>query len=155
MTEQTSITRSVVVEAPLDKAFSIFTERIGDIKPPEHNLLGAPIVTTTLEPHVGGNIVDRDDHGNECRWATILAFDPPGRLVFSWNISPQWEILTDPAVASEVEVRFTAESPSRTRVELEHRHLDRHGPGWQAMGDDAAGSGGWPLYLSRFAALTA
>lgn len=153
MTEQTSLTRSVVVEAPLDRAFSVFTERIGEIKPPEHNLLGAPVVTTTLEPHVGGHIVDRDDEGNECRWATILAFEPPRRLVFSWNISPQWQILTDPSAVSEVEVRFTAESPSRTLVELEHRHLDRHGEGWQSLGDDVDGANGWPLYLARFAAL--
>lgn len=155
MTDRTSLTRSVVVEAPREKAFSVFTERIGEIKPPEHNLLGAPVVTTTLEPHVGGYIVDRDDEGHECRWATILAFDPPARLVFSWNISPQWELLTDPAGVSEVEVRFIAETPSRTRVELEHRHLDRHGEGWQSLGHDVDGANGWPLYLARFSALLA
>ena len=116
-------------------------------------LLGAPIAETVFEPRVGGGIVDRATDGSECRWARILAFDPPDRVVFSWDISPQWTIETDPAQASEVEVRFFAESPTRTRVELEHRHIDRHGPGWEAITDGVDGPEGWPLYLDRYAAL--
>ena len=85
---------------------------------------------TVFEPQVGGHIVDRGEDGSECRWARVLAFDPPDRLVFSWDIGPTWQLETDPENASEVEVRFVAEGPDRTRVELEHRHLDRHGPGW-------------------------
>jgi hypothetical protein len=73
--------------------------------------------------------------------------------MFSWDISPQWTIETDQAQTSEVEVRFYAESPARTRVELEHRHLDRHGPGWEAVTDGVDGPEGWPLYLSRYAVL--
>src|SRR5258708_6804145 len=80
-----------------------------------------------------GGITDRAADGSECRWARILAFDRPGRVIFSWDISPRWAIETDPAQTSEVEVRFYAESPGRTRVELEHRHIDRHGPGWEAV----------------------
>lgn len=153
MSDHTGFTQSVVVNAPVEQAFSVFTERMGDFKPPEHNLLGAASVTTTLEPRVGGHIIDRDDDGNESRWATILAFDPPDRLVFSWNISPQWQLVTDPTAVSEVEVRFVAEAPSRTRVELEHRLLDRHGPGWEEERDSVEGEGGWPLYLERYAGL--
>lgn len=97
--------------------------------------------------------MDRATDGSECRWARILAFDPPDRVVFSWDISPQWSIVTDPEQASEVEVRFYAETPDRTRVELEHRHIDRHGPGWEAVTDGVDGSQGWPLYLDRYAAL--
>jgi len=82
---------------------------------------------------VGGGIVDRAGNGSECQWARILAFDPPDRVVFSWDISPQRTIETDQAQTSEVEVRFYAESPTRTRVELEHRHIDRRGPGWEAI----------------------
>jgi hypothetical protein len=74
-------------------------------------------------------------------------------VVFSWDISPQWQIESDPDHASEVEVRFIAETPERTRLELEHRHLDRHGPGWEAIGDAVAGDQGWPLYLARYDAL--
>ncbi len=143
----------IVVEAPIERAFSVFTERFGDFKPPEHNLLGSPIAETVFEPEVGGHIVDRGADGSECRWARILAYEPPDRVVFSWDISPQWQIETEPDNTSEVEVRFVAESPQRTRVELEHRNIDRHGPGWPDVSDGVAGEAGWPLYLTRYAAL--
>lgn len=149
----TALRRAVVVEAPLEKAFASFTERFGDFKPKEHNLLGSPIAETVFEPRVGGHIYDRGEDGSECRWARVLAYEPPDRVVFSWDIGVQWQLEADPENASEVEVRFIAESPTRTRVELEHRHLDRHGPGWQALGEGIGSEGGWPLYLERFAAL--
>jgi uncharacterized protein YndB with AHSA1/START domain len=82
-----------------------------------------------------------------------LAYEPPDRVVFSWDISPQWQVETDPDHTSEVEVRFIAETPDRTRVELEHRHLDRHGPGWESVRHGVAHDEGWPLYLDRYAAL--
>ena len=148
-----TVRRHVVVAAPIERAFTVFTDRFGDFKPPEHNMLAAPLTETVFEPRVGGSIVDRAADGTECRWARILAFDPPDRVVFSWDISPQWTIETDHARTSEVEVRFYAETPTRTRVELEHRHLDRHGPGWEALTDGVAGPQGWPLYLDRYSAL--
>ena len=147
------VRRHIIVNAPLERAFTVFTERFGDFKPPEHNLLAAPIAETVFEPRVGGSIYDRAVDGTECRWARILAFDPPQRVVFSWDISPQWRIETDHDLTSEVEVRFVAEGANRTRVELEHRHLDRHGAGWQGVADGVDGSEGWPLYLERYAAL--
>ena len=152
-TEAAVVRRGVVVNAPLAKAFEAFTERFGDFKPREHNLLPSPIVETVFEPRVGGHIYDRAEDSSECRWARILAYDPPDRVVFSWDISPRWQIITDPALASEVEVRFIAESPERTRVELEHRNLDRHGPEWQAVRDGVDDDAGWPLYLTRYADL--
>jgi uncharacterized protein YndB with AHSA1/START domain len=152
-TEAVTVRRQVVVEAPIERAFTVFTNRFGDFKPPEHNMLAAPIAETVFEPQVGGNILDRATDGSECRWARILAFDPPDRVVFSWDISPQWTIETNPAQTSEVEVLFYAESPTRTRVELEHRHIDRHGAGWEAVADGVDGSRGWPLYLDRYAEL--
>ena len=157
MTEATDtvVRRQIVVDAPIERAFEVFTDRFGDFKPREHNLLGVPIVETVFEPKVGGHIYDRGTDGSECRWARILAFDPPDRVVFSWDISPQWTIETDPDNTSEVEVRFVAETPERTRVELEHRHIDRHGPGWPAVSDGVSHDQGWPLYLDRYAALFA
>jgi uncharacterized protein YndB with AHSA1/START domain len=152
-TDTGTIRRQIVVDAPIDRAFAVFTERFGDFKPAEHNLLAAPIAETVFEPWIGGNIVDRAADGTECRWARILAYDPPKRVVFSWDISPQWRVETDPELTSEVEVRFVAETPDRTRLELEHRHLDRHGPGWESVRDGVADDAGWPLYLARYASL--
>lgn len=157
MTQATSavVLRQIVVEAPIERAFTVFTDRFGAIKPREHNLLAVPLAETVFEPRVGGHIYDRGIDGSECRWARILAFEPPQRLVFSWDIGPRWQLESDPGNASEVEVRFIAESPHRTRVELEHRNLDRHGPGWEAVRDGVADDAGWPLYLTRYAALIA
>ncbi len=149
------VRREIVVEAPIERAFAVFTERFGDFKPAEHNLLGVAIAETVFEPRVGGHIYDRGVDGSECRWARVLAYEPPGRVVFSWDIGPQWQIETEPANTSEVEVRFVAETPQRTRVELEHRKIDRHGPGWQAVSDGVADDAGWALYLARYAALFA
>jgi uncharacterized protein YndB with AHSA1/START domain len=91
--------------------------------------------------------------GSEFQWARVLAFEPPDRVVISWDLNPQFQIESDPAKTSEVEVRFIAEGPGRTRLELEHRHLDRHGEGWPGIRDAVDGEGGWPLYLQRYAAL--
>ena len=152
-TDATVVRRQVVVNAPQAEAFTAFTERFGDFKPPEHNLLATPVAETVFEPRAGGHIYDRAADGSECRWARILAYEPPGRVVFSWDISPQWQIETDPGRTSEVEVRFLPEGPGRTRVELEHRHLGRHGPGWQQLARGVGGNEGWPLYLARYTAL--
>jgi uncharacterized protein YndB with AHSA1/START domain len=148
-----AVRRQIVVNAPLEEAFSVFTQRFGDFKPREHNLLQAPIAETVFEPRVGGHIYDRAVDGTECRWARILAFEPPNRVVFSWDISPRWQIERNPDLTSEVEVRFFAEGAKRTRVELEHRHLDRHGVGWESVRDGIANDAGWLLYLQRYAAL--
>src|SRR5690242_10025853 len=146
------VRRQIVVQAPIERAFAVFTERFGDFKPPEHTLLGVAIAETVFEPKVGGHIYDRGVDGSECRWARVLAYEPPDRVVFSWDISPQWQLETDPDNTSEVEVTFVAETPQRTRVELEHRNLERHGPGWQAVRDGVGHDEGWPLYLARYAA---
>lgn len=153
--QASSVRRQVVVDAPIERAFAVFTERFGDFKPPEHNLLSAEVAETVFEPRVGGHLYDRGVDGSECRWARVLVYEPPHRVVFSWDINLRWQVETDPELTSEVDVRFVAETPERTRVELEHRNLDRHGPGWPAMGDAVGGDEGWPLYLERYAALLA
>jgi uncharacterized protein YndB with AHSA1/START domain len=149
----TSVRTSIVVEAPIERAFSVFTEDFGSFKPPEHNLLAVEIAETVFEPREGGHLYDRGMDGSECRWARVLAYEPPNRVVISWDISPHWQLETNLEKTSEVEVRFVAEAPDRTRVELEHRNLERHGEGWQGLRDGVAGEDGWPLYLQRFAAL--
>jgi uncharacterized protein YndB with AHSA1/START domain len=139
------------VEAPLERAFSVFTEGIGSWFPSAYNLLDVDIAERVFEPRVGGRIYDRGTDGTECHWARVLAYEPPDRVVFSWDIGAQWQIETDPARTSEVEVWFLAEAPERTRVELEHRHLDRHGDGWEQTRDAVGGDGGWPGCLRAFA----
>jgi uncharacterized protein YndB with AHSA1/START domain len=152
-TAEKSVRTQIVVEAPIERAFRVFTEEFGSFKPPEHNLLGVDIAETVFEPRVGGHLYDRGVDGSECRWARVLAYEPPKRVVFSWDISPQWQLETDLEKASEFEVRFISETPDRTRVELEHRNLERHGEGWEAVREGVGGEGGWPLYLQRFAGL--
>ncbi|XVV09341.1 SRPBCC family protein [Actinoplanes sp. CA-131856] len=154
-TSAPTVVRRIVVKAPVERAFEVFTKRFGDFKPREHNIMSSPIVETVFEPRVGGNIVDRAEDGTECRWARILVYEPPNRVVFSWDIGPQWTVELDPDNASEVEVRFIAEGPDQTRVELEHRHIDRHGPGWESVHGGVDADQGWTLYLNRYAALIA
>jgi uncharacterized protein YndB with AHSA1/START domain len=146
---------AIVVEAPIERAFRVFTDDFDRIKPREHNLMGVDIAETVFEPHIGGRVYDRGIDGSELTWARVLAFEPPNRLVFSWDISPQWQLETDLEKTSEVEVRFIAESAERTRVELEHRNIDRHGDGWDGMREAIGAEGGWPLYLQRYSELTA
>jgi len=154
MTEQATeatVHRSVDVDAPLEDAFRIFTEDIGSWWPPEHHVLQAELAEMVFEPRVGGHVYDRGVDGTECRWARVLAYDPPHRVVFSWDIALDWHIEKDTEKTSEIEVRFTAVGKGRTRVELDHRKLDRHGPGWETMRDAVESEGGWPLGLTRFA----
>lgn len=128
----------------------MFTERFDQIKPREHNMLAVEIAESVFEPRGGGRIYDRGVDGSECQWGRVLSYEPPERIVFSWDISPHWQIESDLGRASEVEVRFTAEAPQRTRVKLEHRHLDRHGEGWEGLREGVGGEEGWPLYLGRY-----
>lgn len=151
--DQISLNIEIAVDVPVGHAFRVFTERFDDIKPKDHNLLAVPIERTVLEPRVGGTIYDVGIDGSVCTWARVLAFEPPHRLLISWDISPQWTIEPDPTHTSEVEIRFVPETPERTRVMLEHRHLDRHGDGWQGFTTLDTGNG-WPLYLERFRAAT-
>jgi uncharacterized protein YndB with AHSA1/START domain len=149
--QDTAVRAQIVAEVPIEHAFAVFTERTVTWKPPEHNLLDVDIAETVFEPHEGGYVYDRGVDGSECRWARLLVFEPPSRVVLSWLISPQWQIETDASKASEVEVRFIAETSERTRVEIEHRNLERHGPGWEGMRDAVGAPDGWPLYLRRLA----
>ncbi len=154
-TTATSVKSSIVVDASIERAFSVYTEGIGTWWPREHHILQAELADTVFEPRQGGHIYDRGVDGSECRWARILAYEPPTRVVFSWDISLQWQIEPDPQRTSEVEVRFVAEGPKRTRVELEHRNLDRHGDGWEQMRSAVASPDGWGLGLGNFAAAAA
>jgi uncharacterized protein YndB with AHSA1/START domain len=144
-TSDTAVRTSITVKAPIERAFSIFTDGIGTWWSPDHHILRGELAEMVFEPRVGGHVYDRGVDGSECHWARVLVYNPPDRVVFSWDISLEWQIETDHEKTSEVEVRFTALGPDRTLVELEHRHIDRHGDGWEQMRDAVGSPNGWSL----------
>jgi uncharacterized protein YndB with AHSA1/START domain len=154
-TASTSVEVSVEVEAPIERAFEVFTAEIGTWWSPDHHILAAELKEMVFEPRVGGNVYDVGVDGSECRWARVLAYEPPRRLVFSWDVSLAWQIESDPTRTSEVEVRFTEMAPDCTRVVLEHKHLDRHGEGWEQMRDAVGSPDGWRKGLATYVARAA
>lgn len=151
-TTPTAVQAQTVVETSIERAFHVFTEEIASWWNPDHHIIDAPLKTMVFEPYVGGNVYDVGTDGSECRWSRVLAYDPPNRVVLSWDITLQWTLETDVERTSEIEVRFTALGPEQTRVELEHRHLDRHGEGWASMRNAvSATDGGWSGGLQLFA----
>ena len=158
MTETTPTTAptvvcSIDVQAPPSHVFETFTQRMQTWWEPTHHLI-PDVVEMRVEPTAGGTITDIGANGETCTWGRVLAYEPPDRFVFSWDISPQWELERDPARCSEVEVTFTPLGSSSTRVELTHRHLDRHGEGWESVAGAIEGPNGWPLGLGRLAAVS-
>jgi uncharacterized protein YndB with AHSA1/START domain len=147
----TAVRTEVVVDAPIERAFSVFTEGIGSWWRPDHHILEGELAEMVFEPRVGGHVFDRGADGSECRWARVLAYEPPKRVVISWDINTQWQLETDHERTSEVEVRFVPEGADRTRVTLEHRNLDRHGEGWEGMRDAVGSPEGWSEGLRGFA----
>jgi uncharacterized protein YndB with AHSA1/START domain len=147
---ETSVTTSIVVEAPTERAFAVFTDGIDGWWDRDHHILDAELAEIVFEPREGGHLYERSVDGSECRWARVLAYEPPSRFVISWDINTDWKLETDLERTSEVEVRFIAEGSDRTRVELVHRNLDRHGDGWERMRDSVGADGGWQAHLWAF-----
>ncbi|HME05228.1 MAG TPA: SRPBCC family protein [Solirubrobacteraceae bacterium] len=149
-TADTTVQASIVVDAPIERAFSVFTEEMGSWWNADHHILEGELAEMVFEPRVGGHVYDRGVDGSECRWARVLAYEPPRRFVISWDINLHWKLEVDPHKTSEVEVRFITEDTDRTRVELEHRNLDRHGEGWEQMRDAIGSPGGWSAGLLAY-----
>jgi uncharacterized protein YndB with AHSA1/START domain len=151
----TTTTASILVLAPPERAFRVFTDGIDSWWPREHTIGEAPLKEMVLEPRVGGRAYGIGVDGSESDWGRVLVFEPPRRLVVSWDISLEWKYQANVALCSEFEVRFIPEAADRTRVELEHRHLDRHGEGWEAMREAVGSPNGWQGGLELFAAAAA
>lgn len=147
----TAVQTSIVVEAPIERAFSVFTDGIDSWWPREHTIGDEALAEMVLETRVGGRAYGRGVDGGESDWGRVLEYDPPTRLVISWDITLGWQHETDPEKASEFEVTFVPEGPHRTRVELEHRNLERHGEGWQKMRDAVGSPDGWGAGLEAYA----
>ena len=143
-----TVSLSIDVAAPVAHVFDTFTQRMQAWWEPTHHLL-PDTVAMRVEPHAGGTITDVDQDGNTCTWARVVAYEPPSRFVFTWDISLQWQVETDPERCSEVEVTFTPTSETTTRVGLVHRGLHRHGDGWENMARAVGGPNGWQLGLHR------
>src|SRR5262249_26448376 len=135
----------------IGRAFEVFTDQIGTWWSPDHHIIQSELKEMVFEPWVGGNVYDVGVDGSECRWARVLVLEPPRRLMFSWDIDLSWQIETDAARSSEIEVVFEEDGPERTRVTLVHRHLDRHGDGWEQMRDAVGAPDGWRHGLTVFA----
>jgi uncharacterized protein YndB with AHSA1/START domain len=143
----TSIRKEVTVPAPPELAFEVFTQRFADWWP-DHHLSDGDVDTYILESRPGGRWYERTTDGRECDWGRVLEWEPPHRLLMSWNISARWQ--ADPMLASEVEVTFRPVTDG-TVVVLEHRHLDRAGDGWRDLRDEVGGDGGWGVILQGYA----
>lgn len=146
-----TVTETITVEAPLERAFRVYTEEMASWWPKDHHLLQGELKTMVFEPRAGGSIYDLGVDGSRCVWSRVLVWEPPTRVVFTWDISTDWAVETDQSRTSEVEVRFIAEGAARTRVELEHRHIDRHGDRWESMRDAVGSPNGWRVGLEAFA----
>jgi len=145
-----TIRHTVTVPRPPGEAFVFFTERLSDWWPAAYTWAQDVLEEIAMEPKVDGRCFERGPHGFTCDWGRVLVWEPPLRLEFSWQISPGREPVPNPAKASEVEVRFTAEDAATTRVTLEHRHLDRHGEGGEEYRSMLASEQGWPYILACY-----
>ena len=144
-----SLRHTVIVEAPREHAFEIFTRGIDTWWFRDHSIGTEPLKEVVMEPREGGRVFERGVHGAECDWGRVLVWEPPSRLVVASQIGGDWQFDPDPTHASEYEVRFIEEAPARTRVEFEHRHFERHGEAGSDIRDSV--DRGWPKLLAAYA----
>jgi uncharacterized protein YndB with AHSA1/START domain len=148
---QNSVRRSITVAASQHRAFEVFTAQFGTWWPREYQIGPSPMVDFVLEQKVGGRWYELDQDGTQCDTGRVLVFEPPERVVLAWQLNERFQYDPDPSHASEVELRFIAEGPSQTRVELEHRGFDRHGAGADALRGAMDAPSGWTGVLEIFA----
>ena len=150
-TAEDAVHASVSVEAPPELCFHLFTQDWKTWWPLDtHHIGKVPAVDAVLEPHAGGRWYERGVDGSTCTWGVVRAYEPPARLLLGWQLDADWK--HDPACESEVEVRFVAEGPRRTRVELTHRRLEAFGARRGEVRGALGSPGGWPGLLERLRA---
>jgi uncharacterized protein YndB with AHSA1/START domain len=150
-TDPNSVRKALTVKAPQNIAWRVFTENLGNWWPLHVYKIGkSPAVDAFMEPFVGGRWYERGEDGSDCQWGSVLTWEPPSRLVLSWDIDANWQY--DPDLKTEIEIRFISESSDVTRVELEHRKLDRYGTRREEMRRIFDTEGDWGRLLAMFAA---
>jgi uncharacterized protein YndB with AHSA1/START domain len=147
------VRKSVVVDADHRRAFEFFTTRMGSWWPADHSIADFPRKEIVLEPRAGGRWLERGENGQECLWGRIEAWEPPKRILLIWQISAEWAY--DPSLATEVEITFTPLDGRRTKVELEHRLLERMGAKAETVRGQIDSPGGWLTLLQVYAAALA
>lgn len=147
---QIPVRKSISVKATAERAFQVFTEGIDTWWPRSHHIGKSPMKRIILEGRPGGRCYSEQVDDTECDWGSVLVWDPPQRFVIAWQISPNWQFEPDLAKSSEVEVRFTPEAGGLTRVDLEHRHFERHGAGAESMRTAVDHPDGWNGLLRLF-----
>lgn len=143
-----SVKRSLLVGVPIDRAFRVLTEKMGTWWPSTHHIGKNPFAEVVVEPFSGGRWFERDAGGAECDWGKVLVWEPPKRVVFSWHLQADWKFDPDMRRASEVSFEFLVDGPERTRVEFEHRHIERHGEGWEKIRKGV--NEGWNGVLAQY-----
>ena len=147
-----SFKRTVRVNVPIDRAFKVFTEKMGAWWPASHHVGGTPFKDILIDHRAGGRWYEINAKGEECMWGTVVAWEPPRNVVLSWHLQPDWTFSPDLARASEVALEFISEGPERTRVEFEHRHLERFGDTPEAARTIESMTRGWGMILDGYKA---
>jgi uncharacterized protein YndB with AHSA1/START domain len=145
-----AVQRGITVKAPVERAFQAFTASFDAWWPRGHHIGAADMAEAVIEPRAGGRWYEKGVDGSECDWGRVLAWEPPHRLVLAWHIGGDWQYHPEADRASEVEVRFTPEGPDATRVEIAHRHLERHGDTGVSLHESVSAEGGWGSLLDLF-----
>jgi uncharacterized protein YndB with AHSA1/START domain len=140
----------LTVEAPIEKAYDVFTTGMDSWWPRDHHLGSGTLAEVVVEPRAGGRLYSRETDGTECPWGEVLVWDRPTHFAFSWGISLQWQYEPDPAKTSRVDVTFTALDDGRTAVTLLHSGLVNHGDGWESMRDAVGSPSGWPFLYDTY-----
>lgn len=144
------VRKSITVRATPAHAFDVFVNGIDLWWPKEHSIGNTPIIRSVIEPGLGGRWYSNHEGGETCVSGRVLVWEPPSRLVLSWEINAKWK--PDTSISSEVEVRFTARGAGVTRVDLEHRNFETMGEGAKSLRD--AVDQGWPAIMDLFRGIT-
>jgi hypothetical protein len=148
--QSTAVKRTLHVAVPVEKAFQVFTERMGAWWPATHHVGKIPFKDIRMDARAGGRWYEINAEGAEVVWGSVVAWEPPTRVVLGWHLQPDFQFDPDVKKASEGSLEFVQEGPESTRVEFEHRYLERHGENWQKLRDSVGSEGGWNSVMGEF-----